>query len=306
MEVKQIVILVFVLLVVIYLIIYSFSKSSQLTKMSEGKLLQIITAKDLKNINNSSNFTYSMWIYVDDWNYKFGSTKTVLDRAGCPTVTLGDTPNTLKINLKYFSSESSTTSPTPYAPNTSNCAKNAANAKACQACNNGFSCACANCDPLLYAVTNPPPSYASVISTTSSPACTETGAAATAAAGTGPGSTVSTCLIENIPIQKWVNVIISLYGSTLDTYLNGKLVRTCVLPGVPNVNNSADIKVTPDGGFSGWTTTFKYWSDASNPQDAYNIYKAGFSGSILGNLISKYRVRFSLIKDNVAKGSFEI
>ena len=48
MEVKQIVILVFVLLVVIYLIIYSFSKSSQLTKMSEGKLLQIITAKDFR------------------------------------------------------------------------------------------------------------------------------------------------------------------------------------------------------------------------------------------------------------------
>jgi hypothetical protein len=113
-------------------------------------------------------------------------------------------------------------------------------------------------------------------------------------------------MIDNIPIQKWVNVIISLYGTTLDTYLNGKLVRTCVLPGVPMIDNNADILVTPNGGFSGYTTTFKYWSDASNPQQAYNIYKAGFGGSILGNAFNKYRLRFSMIKDNVATGSFEI
>ena len=45
------------------------------------------------------------------------------------------------------------------------------------------------------------------------------------------------------------------------------------MPGVPMVNNSAPINVTSKGGFSGWTSTFKFWSDASNPQQAYNIYK---------------------------------
>ena len=307
MEVKQIVILVFVLLVVLYIIINAFSKTNKLTEMSTGKVLQTITAKTLKDANNSSNFTYSMWIYVDDWNYMFGSKKTVLNRAGCPSVVLGDKPNTLTINLKYFSSGSSATTPTPYAPNTSNCATNAANAKACQACNNGFQCACKDCDPILYAATHDPATGAAKITSTSTPGCTANGTStASTGAAAGPGSTVSACTIDNIPIQKWVNVIISLYGRTLDTYLNGKLVRTCVLPGVPNVNNNADIQVTPDGGFSGWTTSFKYWSDASNPQEAYNIYKDGFGGSILGNLFNKYRFRFSTIKDNKVTGSFEI
>jgi hypothetical protein len=309
MEIMQIVILVFVLLVVLYLVINAFSKSNKLTSMSSAKLLQTIKADTLKNTNNSSNFTYSMWIYVDDWNYKFGQKKTILDRGGCPTVTLGDKPNTLTVNLKYFSTGSdSSTTPAAYSPNTSNCATNAANAKACQACNNGFTCACANCDPALYALTNDPTTGAARITETSTPACSANGSAAGAAgaAAGGPGSTSSDCTIDNIPIQKWVNVIISLYGSTLDTYLNGKLVRTCVLPGVPNVNNNADISVTPKGGFSGWTTSFKYWSDASNPQDAYNIYKAGFGGSILGNAISKYRFRFSTVKDNIVTSSFEI
>jgi hypothetical protein len=306
MEVKQIVIIVFVLLVVVYLIVNAFSKTSKLTDMASGKLLQTIAASKLKNANNSSNFTYSMWIYVDDWNYMFGSPKTILDRAGCPTVTLGDKPNTLTINLKYFSTGTSGSSaPTPYAPNTSNCATNAANASACQACNQGFECACANCDPVLYAATNNPTTGAPL---TLTPPCMPNGdpAAAAAAGAASAGGTSSACTIENIPIQKWVNVIISLYGSTLDTYLNGKLVRTCVLPGVPKVNNSADISVTPNGGFSGWTSTFKFWSDASNPQQAYNIYKAGFGGSILGNLWNKYRFRFSMIKDNKVTGSFEI
>ena len=126
------------------------------------------------------------------------------------------------------------------------------------------------------------------------------------AARRAANSNVNTCLIENIPIQKWVNIIISLFGLTLDVYLDGKLVRTCVMPGVPQIDNAADINVTNNGGFSGWTTHFKYWSDASNPQEAYNIYKAGFGGSILGNALSKYRVQVSMLKDNVQKASFQI
>jgi hypothetical protein len=304
MEVKQIVILVFVLLVVLYIIINAFSKTNKLTEMSNGKLLQTITAKSLKNTNNSANFTYSMWIYVDDWNYMFGSTKTIMDRGGCPTVNLGDKPNTLTVKINYFSKGTATTTPTPYAANTTNCATNAANAAACQACNKGFQCACASCDPVLYAATNNPTTGAAIITSTSTPGCTDSGSSPSTAGAAG--ATSSDCTIENVPIQKWTNIVISLYGSTLDTYLNGKLVRTCVLPGVPNVNNNADIKVTPNGGFSGWTTSFKYWSDASNPQDVYNIYKAGFGGSILGNLFNKYRFRFTAIKDNKELGGFEI
>ena len=113
-------------------------------------------------------------------------------------------------------------------------------------------------------------------------------------------------MIDNIPIQKWVSIIVSLYGRTLDMYLDGKLVRTCVIPGVPRVDNDMDINVTPNGGFSGWTSAFKYWAHASNPQEAYNIYKDGFGGSILGNALSKYRLRFSMVKDNEVQGSFEV
>ena len=76
------------------------------------------------------------------------------------------------------------------------------------------------------------------------------------------------CVVKNFPLQKWVNLIVSVYGRTLDIYIDGKLVRTCILPGVAKVNAKANIVVTPNGGFNGWTSNFKYWAHASNPQEA--------------------------------------
>ena len=301
----KIVIVVFVILVLLYLIIQAFSKSNNLTTMADGKALQTITADSLKNTNNSSNFTYSMWFYVDDWNYMFGNTKTVLSRNGGPDVLLGKEPNTLTVNVAYFSTGENA-GVVPAGPNTSDCTKNAANATACQACNNGFSCACANCDPVLYAATYDTSVTPPKIKTLTPPCTTGSGnPPGTAGKGRATGP-MSSCMIDNVPIQSWVNIIISLYGSTLDTYLNGKLVRTCVLPGVPNIDNTSDILVSPYGGFSGWTSKFQYWPNATNPQQAYNIYKDGFGGSILGNLLNKYRLQFSLIQDNATVGSFQL
>ena len=114
------------------------------------------------------------------------------------------------------------------------------------------------------------------------------------------------CNVSNIPLQKWVNLIVSLYGRTLDLYLDGKLVRTCVLPGVAKVNPDTNILVTPAGGFNGWTTNFQYWPSASNPQEAYNIYKSGFGGSALGNIFNKFRIKVSFLTDNQERSSFEI
>ena len=290
MDIKQIVILVFILLVVVYAAINAFSKTSQLTKMADGKITQTIKADKLKNTNNSSNFTYSMWIFVDDWNYLYGTEKIVLDRSNGPTVVLGKKPNTLAVKMRYFDKDKS--GPVGMDSSTKSTVLNAATSAACTACATGYSCACAECqngvpDPALSA---------------------EDKAKADALRNSQMNSrgSINTCQIDNIPIQKWVNIIVSLYGLTLDIYLDGKLVRTCVLPGVPQVNNGSDINVTNKGGFSGWTTNFKYWSDASNPQEAYNIYKSGFGGSILGNALNKYRLQVSVLKDNIQQGSFQI
>ena len=125
-------------------------------------------------------------------------------------------------------------------------------------------------------------------------------------AGSGGVSPTHTCNIDNVPLQKWVNLIVSLNGRSLDVYLDGKLVRTCVLPGVAKVDGKADIYLTPNGGFEGFTSKFQYIADSVNPQQAYNIYKEGYGGGGLGGMMDKYKVKVSYLVDNKEKTSFEL
>ena len=124
-----------------------------------------------------------------------------------------------------------------------------------------------------------------------------------ASAQSKSGST-HTCNVANVPIQRWVNLIVSLYGRTLDVYIDGKLVRTCVLPGVAKIANNAPVYVTPLGGFSGYTSNIHYYGDAVNPQQAYNIYRAGYGGSGIGGF--PYEIEISYLKDGETQGSFTI
>jgi hypothetical protein len=123
---------------------------------------------------------------------------------------------------------------------------------------------------------------------------------------TGVKPIIHKCKVQNVPLQRWVNLIVSLYGRTLDVYIDGKLVRTCLLPGVAKIAQTSPIVITPNGGFSGWTSNFQYWANSSNPQQAYDIYKNGYGGSSLGNFFNKYRIKFSFMEDNTEKGSIEI
>lgn len=119
-------------------------------------------------------------------------------------------------------------------------------------------------------------------------------------------STPAPCIVRNFPLQKWVNLIISLNGRTLDVYIDGKLVRTCILQGVPKVDHAADIYVTPGGGFSGWTSNFHYMAYPLNPQEAYNIYKKGPGTSSILGLFEKYKIKISYYVNNQEKASLKI
>lgn len=112
-----------------------------------------------------------------------------------------------------------------------------------------------------------------------------------------------TCNVANVPIQKWVNLIVSLYGRTLDVYIDGKLVRTCVLPGVAKISNNAPLYITPLGGFSGYTANIHYFADSLNPQQAYNIYRDGYGGT---GIEFPYQLRIEYLKDGKEQGGVTI
>jgi hypothetical protein len=114
------------------------------------------------------------------------------------------------------------------------------------------------------------------------------------------------CTLKNIPIQSWVHFIVSVTGRTCDLYLDGKLVKTCVLPGVAKIAANANTVITPKGGFSGYTANIKYFSNSINPQEAWNLYREGYGKSSIGNLYNKYKLKVALMTDNKESGSFQI
>jgi len=87
-----------------------------------------------------------------------------------------------------------------------------------------------------------------------------------------------TCTITDVPLQSWFAVSVSLDGRALDLYLNGKMVRSCVLPGVPKPV-LADLEIMPNGGFSGKVIDVYHLSRALAPSDAAAFYARGTNGS---------------------------
>ena len=118
-----------------------------------------------------------------------------------------------------------------------------------------------------------------------------------------PVATTSVCHISNIPLQRWVNVIVSIYGRTLDTYVDGKLVRTCVLPAVSAAlaNQTQLTNLEIGGGFDGFVTSVRYKAQPVNPQEAWNTYSDGYGGSMLQDVLNKYKVKLSFLVDDVEK-----
>lgn len=85
---------------------------------------------------------------------------------------------------------------------------------------------------------------------------------------------VGTCVVKMVPLQKWVNVIVSVYNQIIDIYIDGQLASSCVLKGFPNISTE-DINITPDGGFSGKMSRVVFMNTAVTVQQAKDIYYSG-------------------------------
>jgi len=258
MTVFSIIITVLFIVLIIIVLRYLFIDPYTLQGMKSAKITSDINATSLAaNESNvpSSNFAYSVWFYVNDWNYRYGDPKVIFGRMGS-------------------SSASSNNTSIP-----------------------GIS----GVDPCPVVYLEPVENNVTV------------------AIGCFPGmnqqpnsggrTTLFYCKVNDVPIQKWVNLVVSVYGRTLDIYIDGKLAKTCLMPGIANVNSNSNVYVTPSGGFDGWTAKFQYYPDSLNPQEVWDIYARGYSRYTLGSWFSvynPYQVQISLLENGTTAGSITI
>lgn len=116
------------------------------------------------------------------------------------------------------------------------------------------------------------------------------------------------CIIYGIPIQKWVNIILSFDQKVLDVYMDGKLVKTCIMPNIPDKEVSAsrhNLYLSPtDATFKGEISNFKFFKSSLNPQEAWQIYKEGFGSGVLSGLVNRYKMKIAFLKDDQEFNSF--
>ncbi len=69
--------------------------------------------------------------------------------------------------------------------------------------------------------------------------------------------------IINVPIKKWVNVVIRVENRVMDVYVNGTLTKRMDLESIPRQNFS-DVYVCQNGGFAGSLSDLRYFNKSLN------------------------------------------
>ena len=226
-------ILVIIVIAIVLVIIYNvfFTKSNLLISgIVPTTPTTIIDAKHLQS-NISSNFAWSIWFYINEWNEGYGHYKDLFyqgNRAGTKyniQTRFTSFENNLEIKLTTYRTEVDHYQNSEYQENK------------------------------FY--------------------------------------------VPNIDLQKWVNLIISVEGRTLDIYLHGKLVRTFVLPNTAYIKTGENVYIgnnDTNGTFDGHVARFQYFANSVNTQQAYNIYKDGLDSNLISDFFNKYRLKIQFLE----------
>ena len=238
--------LIAIVVVVLYLVythVFLDSTSNTLYSGGNAKNAKVIPASKVPGNKKTVDFTYSIWIYIKDWQYRYGEEKVVFARQKT-----GEQSHYTKVSLA--------------------------------ASTNTLNVSMATGDGLC---------------------------------GSG-GTNCHSIGIENIPLQRWVHIMVSTNNRAVDAYIDGKLVKTTVLPTVPYIEGQAEapIKVCPKpdggekGGFEGEISKFRYIARTVNPREAYEIYREGPGGNWLTSAVNAYKLKLSFMKDEEEVSSVSI
>jgi hypothetical protein len=89
--------------------------------------------------------------------------------------------------------------------------------------------------------------------------------------------------IPDIPLNKWINVIMRCSNKTFDVFINGVITRSTTFIGVPK-QNYGDVHVAMNGGFDGYISNLYYNNHALGTSAIQSIVDKGPNTS----MVSKY------------------
>lgn len=270
--------------------VYLFSKFNLFKDYNEF-ISTPINARDVFTIDanllkeSDGQFAISSWIFIDDWNYRYGEEKVILkkelpsDRGAMnvPKISLDPYKNDLIIDLDVFGENETSFS---------NLLKNHVLQKSTEysfftdSTNTNYECSGGN----IFMRNNTDVSNSDI-------SCVF--------------GISQEMIVENINMQKWVNIITTVNNRAMDVYINGKLVKTKAFNNIIDTEafNHGGITLTPGGGFGGFISKVQYYPYYINPEKAWSIYKDGF-GDAFESALNKYNMSMSFYKDSVEQNKF--
>jgi len=101
-------------IIVIYIIYRNFFASkgaTTLTSQHPGTSSQSVAAASVTG-SNAANYSFSIWMYIENWGYNYGQQKMVLERGnGAVQVYLGEQMNNLVFQTNLQQSNGDTATP---------------------------------------------------------------------------------------------------------------------------------------------------------------------------------------------------
>jgi hypothetical protein len=80
--------------------------------------------------------------------------------------------------------------------------------------------------------------------------------------------------VPDLPLNKWVNVMIRVEGDILDVYINGIIAVRHKLTSVPK-QNYGDVWVNASGGYDGLLSSLRYFNYGLSSMEIYSLVKQG-------------------------------
>ena len=292
-----------------------------LSDCRSGTLPLTISPDKLKGNLHTNSYSYSIWFFVTDWSHRLTQQKIVLMRRSAngsvnPKIYFDAYENNINVAINTYSLP---TAPTTAAASTTTVSSVLENFETIEstfgsdygstpsytgaAVVDATAVRAASVDAYLSTLAD----YNNTnfnSSTTYQGISGATGSSSSSSSSSSNSAYI--CKINNFPLQRWVSLVVSLNNRTLDLYLNGKLVRTCILPATAVIDSNASVALTPDGGFKGWTSNTQYFSKALNPHEVFNIYSTGPKCGGRLSLFDRYKLKLTYLVNNEESGSITI
>ena len=320
MSVASSVIAIVIIIILIYIIVRIVRRKQYSGSVSAANVQQVIPASDLQSSSTgtTTECTYSIWIYIENWNTNYGQKKVIFERglgttgaAAIPTfqLYLDEYGNNLVAKMaliknkmgpynyyigNYINPPDGYLSSMPITPTTEldkikkTCDEKCNSMESCLAYNYGK-----NVEACYFVGQQPDNDLKTYFTPLEGDF-----------AAIKKDTNYHTCSIPRVPTQQWVNVVVSISTSSVDIYVDGKLQKTCVTNGQMQVIPNTNIYISPKGqGFQGWNSRFKYWTKYMTPQQVWNIYRQGYGNNFnLGN----YKLTLGVYNGDVEKSSITI